>query len=808
MIDRIQSLWEKLAWSQLWERYVCFEIFPYQNNELWIGQWEWFLANFSKQTWEWYIIIQWNSTKIKLLLFVPDSIEHFVENVFYSNFPTSQLKQRWYFSPPKLKDHSYFAPSKWSDFLSSQWFSQSWWYIDPFKEVLSFYQTVPDSESLEILYTIKHTVKKSTFAKLYESVQTVSSNKDNDEEKDWAVQHKSLLTVWIWRKYQWLKWAKLRIESSLLWLFSKFLSKWALKVVNAHKQFEISTNSFVNMFHLPTKENHNPLIRYVSYRKLPAPTSIPVQTEIQNKWITILWSTEYKSTGKVFWIQKEDKFRHVYIVWKTWMGKSTFMSNMVRSDMQHNNWLAVVDPHGDLIEDVMAHIPSSRTNDVVLFDVSDTDYPVWFNILEYENEEQKNLVASWVISIFKKLYGHSRWPRLEYILRNVMLSVLEYPNATLMHITRMLTDKSFREEVLHHVTDPIVLKFRKDEYGVWNDKQRNEAVWPITNKIGQFLSSTIVRNIFAQPKSAINIRKIMDEWKILLINLSKWRIGEDNASMIWSFLVTKFQIDAMSRADIDFKKRKDFYLYIDEFQNFATDSFESILSEARKYRLSLVVANQYTSQIEENIRNAIFGNVGTIVSFGLGYDDATIMSQQFKQLIVPNDLLSLPKFKAYIKLMVDWVTVDPFTMATFPLPDPDLSEEIKQKIRRQSRQRYAMEKSTIEWLLAAWSQKRFTQSEKVVEKAKRIADTSLTTVTKESIQLWSTYNGLVKLKYNYWLFVTVQWVEWLLHKSKIPVPSGVKSRKWLYEIWDSIRVKAIEWKEVSWEKKIVRGTDN
>lgn len=284
-----------------------------------------------------------------------------------------------------------------------------------------------------------------------------------------------------------------------------------------------------------------------------------------------------------------------------------------------------------------------------------------------------------------------------------MLSVLEYPNATLMHVARILTDKNFKEEVLSNVTDPIVLKFWRDEYDKRSEKQVTESVSPITNKIGQFLSSSIVRNIFAQPKSKINIRKIMDEGKILLINLSKGKIGEDNAAMIGSFLVTKLQIDAMSRADLPYDQRKDFFCYIDEFQNFATDSFESILSEARKYRLSLIVANQFTAQIEENVRNAIFGNVGTIVSFGLGYDDAMVMSSQFKEMITANDLLSLPKFKAYTRLMINGVTSDPFSIGTFPLPKPETSEEIKTKIKQQSRQRYAVEKTHLEELLKAWA---------------------------------------------------------------------------------------------------------
>lgn len=235
-----------------------------------------------------------------------------------------------------------------------------------------------------------------------------------------------------------------------------------------------------------------------------------------------------------------------------------------------------------------------------------------------------------MVATFKKMFGTSWGPRLEYVLRNVMLSVVEYPNATMLHIMRVLTDKNFREEVLEYVKDPIVMKFWRAEFDKWSDVQRNEAIAPITNKVGQFLSSSIVRNIFGQPMSKLNMRKVMDEGKILLINLSKGKIGEDNTEMIGSFIVTKLQIDAMSRANIPEKERRPFYLHIDEFQNFATESFAVILSEARKYRLALIVANQYTSQLSETIRDAIFGNVGSIVSFNVGYDDAVDIAQQFK----------------------------------------------------------------------------------------------------------------------------------------------------------------------------------
>lgn len=381
------------------------------------------------------------------------------------------------------------------------------------------------------------------------------------------------------------------------------------------------------------------------------------------------------------------------------------------------NGLALLDPHGDLVETVLEHIPTERINDVVLFDVSDTDYPIGFNLLQYESEEEKNRIVSGVVSAFYRLFAHSRGPRLEYILRNVLLSVVEYPNATLMHILRVLVDDGFRDEVISHIKDPLVLKFWKNEFLTWMPKQREEAISPITNKIGQFLSSSVVRNIFGQPNSKLNLRKAMDEGKIILINLSKGKIGEDNAAMIGSLLVTKFQIDAMSRSDVGYMQRKDFYLYIDEFQNFATTSFTTILSEARKYKLSLIVANQFTSQLLPEIKDAIFGNIGTIISFTLGHDDASVMSAQFKGLVTENDIISLPKFTAYTKLMIDGISSDPFSMKTMPLATPDGSIELKDKILRQSRQRYAQERTALENLMNARNKKTFSPQEKVVTRA-------------------------------------------------------------------------------------------
>ena len=386
--------------------------------------------------------------------------------------------------------------------------------------------------------------------------------------------------------------------------------------------------------------------------------------------------------------------------------------------MRAGNGLCLLDPHGELVDDLLEYIPSNRINDVILFDVGDAEYPIGFNLLQADNEDEKNRIASGVVSTFQKLFDNSRGPRLEYILRNVVLSVIDYPNATLMHILRVLTDKEFREEVISHIKDSVLLKFWNNEFNKWQDKQREEAVGPITNKVGQFLSSRLVRNIFGQPRTKLSIRKVMDEGKIILVNLSKGKIGEDNANMIGSLLVTKIQIDAMGRADMAKHLRKPFYLYIDEFQNFATKSFATILSEARKYKLSLIVANQYTSQLDETIKDAIFGNVGTIFSFTLGYDDASVMTSQFKEMVSTNDLISLPKFTAYTRLMVDGISSDPFSMKTLPPFTSEGDIEHIEKIRNQSRQRYAMERGQLETLMNARSKKSFSVQEKIAEQAR------------------------------------------------------------------------------------------
>ncbi len=819
ILSRAESLGTALWWgwvqkTSIPEGYTCFEIFPYVESEAGPAYRESFLWNFSSLKEKVYFAVHWSNDEVRLFMWFPQSLHEYVMNTFYANFTTSEIQAVQFNWPTWIGKYIHFSDDP--AFHDVQWFSSWGGYIDPFREILSWFQWLQTWHKITLFYESQFNETTWRRDKCKKFVKNLSNRwKNEDPKADWSNEKQAEQIKKSWRevsfsvscRVQWTKELRIveQMQKEMANLYTKFLYQWSIKLSVKPQSARTRKNSFVNLFHLPTKEYNNTALRYITYRKLSAPMFLPAPTEDN---ITLLWKTDRRWNEKGFGIRTEDKFRHLYIVWKTGMGKSTLISNLVRSDMHAGSWIAVLDPHGDLIDDCLAHIPQSRINDVVLFDVSDTNFPVWFNVMEVTDDEQKNLVASGVVSIFKKLFGMSRWPRLEYILRNVMLSVLQYPNATLMHVARMLTDKNFKDEVLESVTDPIVLKFRRDEFDKRSDNQRNEAISPITNKIGQFLSSSIVRNIFAQPKSKINIRKIMDEGKILLINLSKGKIGEDNAAMIGSFLVTKLQIDAMSRADTPQHLRKDFFCYIDEFQNFATESFSNILSEARKYRLSLIVANQFTAQIEENVRNAIFGNVGTIVSFGLWYDDATVMSSQFKEMVTPNDLLSLPKFKAYTRLMINGVTSDPFSISTFPLPRPETSEEIKLKILEQSRQRYAVERAHLEQLLKARASKQFTKAEKVMEKAKEEAKQQAETtwesaVTIDSIVLGKEYEGYVKLKYNYGLFVTVQWVEWLLHKSQVDVPWNLDSRKDFYNIGDKIKVKAVEFKEIEWVKRIV-----
>src|SRR3989339_1167277 len=309
--------------------------------------------------------------------------------------------------------------------------------------------------------------------------------------------------------------------------------------------------------------------------------------------ITFFAETNFRNSRVKFGIKKDDRRRHTYVIGKTGMGKSTLMENMIIQDIRNGEGVALVDPHGDFAEKILDFIPSKRINDVVYLNPSDIEYPIAFNVMESVTQEHKHLIASGLVGVFKKLWADSWGPRLEYVLRNAMLALLDYPGSTLLGVMRILVDKNYRKKVIAKIKDPVVRSFWVEEYSKYPDRFQAEAIAPIQNKVGQFLSTALIRNIVGQVKSTIDLRKIMDEQKILIMNLSKGRIGEDSSALLGAMMITKIQLAAMSRIDIPEEQRKDFYLYVDEFQNFATESFANILSEARKYRLNLIIAHQY-----------------------------------------------------------------------------------------------------------------------------------------------------------------------------------------------------------------------
>lgn len=421
-----------------------------------------------------------------------------------------------------------------------------------------------------------------------------------------------------------------------------------------------------------------------------------------NKDITVFAQTTFRNQARKFGIKIDDRRRHMYLIGKTGMGKSTVQENMIVEDIRAGRGVAVVDPHGDLVEKIIDFIPANRINDVVYFNPADMEYPIAFNVVEQVDAHLRHLVASGLIGVFQKLWADSWGPRLEYILRNAILAILDYPGSTLLAVTRMLSDKAFRKKVIDKIQDPVVKAFWVQEFAGYADKFASEAVSPIQNKVGQFLSSSLIRNIVGQVKSSLDMRDIMDNNKILLMNLSKGRIGEDNSALLGAMMITKIQLAAMSRVDIPETERKDFYLYIDEFQNFSTESFTNILSEARKYRLNLIMAHQYIEQLDEKVAAAVFGNVGTLVVFRVGAADAEELVKEFTPIFTEEDIVNLPKYEMYLKLMIDGIASDPFSARGLPPLSEDEKTGNKEKVITVSRERYAKPRSVVEEKIMRW----------------------------------------------------------------------------------------------------------
>jgi hypothetical protein len=424
----------------------------------------------------------------------------------------------------------------------------------------------------------------------------------------------------------------------------------------------LSSEELATIYHFPNKSIYStPGIHWVTAKRAPAPSTLP-ETGL------FLGNSVYRGVKRPVFIERDDRRRHTYIIGKTGTGKTEFLKTMIMQDINNGEGLAVIDPHGDLIEDILKMMPPKRAEEVILFDPSDTERPMGFNMLDATTEQQKHFVVNSVIGLMYKLFDPNKTgiigPRFEHAVRNAMLTVMYQEGSTFVEVVRVLTDQAFVQELLPKVQDPIIRRYWTDQIAQTSDFHKSEVLDYITSKFGRFVTNKMIRNIIGQSQSSFDFRKVMDEKKILLINLSKGKIGEENSNFLGLILVPKILVAAMSRQDMPMDQRTDFFLYVDEFQNFATPDFAQILSEARKYRLNLVVANQFIGQMDEEIKNAIFGNVGTIASFRVGVTDAGYLQHEFQPLFNENDLINIDKYNAYMRTIVNGEPVSPFSIDT------------------------------------------------------------------------------------------------------------------------------------------------
>ena len=484
---------------------------------------------------------------------------------------------------------------------------------------------------------------------------------------------------------------------------------YIFRVFKMNKGMLLNTEELASIWHLPTPFIETPNIKWLLFKKAPAPISMPTEG-------LLLGINTYRGQKTEVRIARDDRRRHMYVIGRTGTGKSEFMKSMAIQDIKNGEGVCVIDPHGDLIEGILQHIPKERAEDVILFEPFDTERPMGLNVLEIRNEGEMDFAVQEMISIFYKLVTDPAMlgPMFEHYMRNAMLALMadkEHPG-TIVDIPKIFTDIEFQKYKVSKVTDPIVKNFWEKEMSKVSDFHKSEMLGYLVSKVGRFVENGMMRNIIGQSKSSFDFREVMDNRKILLLNLAKGKTGEINAKLIGLMIVSKLQMAALSRADIPEEDRKDFYLYVDEFQNFITDSFATILSEARKYRLNLTIAHQYLGQLEQGagsqgaasngLRDAVFGNAGTEISFRIGVEDSEVMAKEFAPVFSAFDLVNVDRYNAYVKLMVNGTTSKPFNMATLP-PSAGGSKEIAEAIRTLSRLKFGRPKMEVEEELLAAS---------------------------------------------------------------------------------------------------------
>jgi len=499
-----------------------------------------------------------------------------------------------------------------------------------------------------------------------------------------------------------------------------YLNKYKQRLFEPDNAFILNVEELATVFHLPSGGTSTTDISWVYSRKTEPPADLP------KKDCVYVGETVFRSKKVKFGLAEgDDRLRHMYVIGKSGTGKSTLFETMISQDIMKGHGVGMLDPHGETIEKVLERIPDHRLDDVIYFDPSDTERPVGLNLLQIDDPSQKNLLASGLVSAIKQHFDFSWGPRLEYLLNYSVLTLLEVPGTTMLGITRLLEDKNYQNFILHFVKDPVVRRFWETEYKEMKGNQRlvTEAVAPIQNKVNRFLASSTIRNVLGQKKSTIDLWDAMNNGKILLINLSKGKIGADNANLLGALLISRIQFYALQRANIPYEDRRPFYLYVDEFQNFATGSFEEILSESRKYKLGLYLTHQFTAQLPEEMLKGVYGNVGTIAAFSLGAPDAVALSTEFAPYFTAEDIISLGRFEMYIKLMIKGMTSIPFSGRIFL---PWLEEEVivpktsnKEKAIALSREKYGTDRAYVEEKTKKWVETKFDKGMAIALENKR-----------------------------------------------------------------------------------------
>ena len=476
-----------------------------------------------------------------------------------------------------------------------------------------------------------------------------------------------------------------------------FIKDYRFARMNGRGQI-MNVEEVATLYHFPPASTPVPNLVITLSRKAEPPQELPKEANTNADEVSIFGETNFHNQHMRFGIKRTDRQRHLYICGKSGTGKSKLLELLIREDMLAGKGVGVIDPHGDLIDSVIRQVPKERIDDVVFFDPTDMEYPIAFNPIEKVGKEYYQHIAQGFIEIFRKLFGSNWTSRVEHVLRYTVLALLDYPQSTTLGILKMLSDKNYRQRVISYIDDPTVKSYWVNEFAAWSEKYDNEAIVPVLNKVGQFVSTSLVRNIVGQPLNKVNLGDIMNNGKILLAKISKGHLGEENAQLLGSMLLTKIQQYALMRAAQEEQARRDFYLYVDEFQYFATRTFAEIFSEARKYKLNLTVSNQYLGQLTEEMRATAFGNVGSIISFRVGAEDAYHLEREFTPVFSQRDIINLGIRECYVKMSVDGQIYDAFSARTVNVPVPQ--EHYEREIIDHSREKYCIPRGEVEQLIA------------------------------------------------------------------------------------------------------------